>query len=64
MDLRMASWRITLLGLRAVFAAACPSAGTIRVSMSSICKASGGRIRAGRVTVPVPWRRAHGKPLP
>jgi hypothetical protein len=42
MDSRMAFWRITLLGLLAVFAAAC----------SSICKASGGTYSGG-TCVPV-----------
>ena len=47
MDSRMTFWRITLLGLLAVFAGACSSAGTTRVSMSSMCKASGGTYSGG-----------------
>ena len=38
---------ITLLGLFAVFAAACSSTGTTRVSMSSMCTASGGTYSGG-----------------
>jgi len=52
MDPRMAFWRITLLGLLAVFAAACSSTSTTRVSMSSMCKASGG-MYSGGTCVPV-----------
>ena len=52
MDSRMVFWRITLLGLLAVFAAACSSTGTTRVSMSSVCKASGGTY-SGATCVPV-----------
>ena len=47
MESRKAFWRITLVGLLAVFAAACSSAGTTQVSMSSMCKASGGTYSGG-----------------
>ena len=47
MESRMAFWKITLLGLLAVFAAACSTAGTTRVSMTSMCKASGGTYSGG-----------------
>ncbi len=47
MDSRKAFWRIMLVGLLAVFAAACSSTGTTRASMSSMCKASGGTYSGG-----------------
>jgi len=47
MHLRMVSWRIMLLGLVAVFATACTTGGTTRVSTSSMCKAAGGTYSGG-----------------
>jgi hypothetical protein len=42
MDQRSKLWRISLVVLLALLPAACSSAGTSRVSVSSMCKASGG----------------------
>lgn len=47
MNSRTALWRVTLVGLIAVTAAACSNTGTTRVGMNSMCKASGGTYSNG-----------------
>jgi len=47
MNSRTAFWRMTLVGLLALSAAACSNTGATRVSMSSMCQASGGTYSGG-----------------